>query len=73
MFRDDINPKIRGWVNHFQCGKSGRDLNFAKSSNEVKVRRFATRQTPKKRAGRKSYELLKNLNFYVQVMCGIGD
>ena len=53
MIREDINPKIRGWVNYFRCGNSGRDLNFVKSSIEVKVRRFATRQTPKKRGGRK--------------------
>ncbi|MCX6104324.1 MAG: reverse transcriptase domain-containing protein [Proteobacteria bacterium] len=53
MIRDDINPKIRGWVNHFRCGNSGRDLSFVKSSIEAKVRRFATRQTPKKRGGHK--------------------
>ena len=52
MIREDINPKIRGWVNYFRHGNSGMDLSFVRSSIEVKVRRFATRQTPKKRGGR---------------------
>lgn len=53
MIREDLNPKIRGWVNYFRCGNSGKDLKFVKSAIEVKVRKFATRQQPKKRGGRR--------------------
>lgn len=46
-----LNPKIRGWVNYFRHGHSSKDLRFVKWQIECQVRRFATRQTPKKRGG----------------------
>lgn len=47
-----INPIIRGWVNYFRWGNAGRDLNFVEWQVELKVRRFASRQRPKRRGGR---------------------
>jgi RNA-directed DNA polymerase len=47
-----VNPRVRGWVNFFRWGNSGRDLSFVKWEVERKVRRFATRQRPKRKGGR---------------------
>lgn len=50
-----INPRIRGWVNYFNRGQSAKDLTFVSWRVESKIRRFATRQTPKKRTGGTSW------------------
>jgi RNA-directed DNA polymerase len=47
-----VNPTVRGWVNYFSWGNAGRDLSFVRWQVEVKVRRFASRQRPKRRGGR---------------------
>ncbi|MBC7531917.1 MAG: DNA polymerase [Oligoflexus sp.] len=46
-----INPRVRGWVNYFRWGNSGYDLNYVKWQMDMKIRRFASRQTPKSRGG----------------------
>jgi RNA-directed DNA polymerase len=43
-----VNPRVRGWVNHFRWGNSGWDLRFVGGQVEMKVRRFASRQRPKR-------------------------
>jgi RNA-directed DNA polymerase len=48
-----VNPKVRGWVNYFRWGNAARDLAFVKWQVEQKVRRFASRQRPKRRGGRR--------------------
>jgi RNA-directed DNA polymerase len=48
-----VNPRTRGWVNYFRWGNSGKDLRFVRWQVEVKVRRFASRQRPKRRGGRR--------------------
>jgi RNA-directed DNA polymerase len=47
-----VNPRVRGWVNYFRWGNSGRALRFVAWQVDMKVRRFATRQRPKRRGGR---------------------
>jgi RNA-directed DNA polymerase len=47
-----VNPLVRGWVQYFRWGNPGRDLSFVKWQVEQKVRRFASRQRPKRRGGR---------------------
>lgn len=47
-----INPIVRGWVNYFRWGNAGRDLNLVAWQVDMKVRRFASRQRPKRRGGR---------------------
>jgi RNA-directed DNA polymerase len=47
-----VNPRVRGWVNYFRHGNSGVDLNFVRWQVEVKVRKCATRQRPKRKGGR---------------------
>jgi len=47
-----INPRVQGWVNYFRWGNAGRDLHFVAWQVERKVRRFASRQRPKRRGGR---------------------
>lgn len=44
-----INPRVRGWVNYFRWGNASIDLNFVKWQVDTKVRRFASRQRPKRR------------------------
>ncbi len=48
-----INPRVRGWVNFFRWGNSGADLNFMRWQIDLKIRRFASRQQPKRRGGRR--------------------
>ena len=48
-----VNPAVRGYVNYFRWGNAGRDLDFVKWQVEVKVRRFASRQRPKRKGGRR--------------------
>jgi RNA-directed DNA polymerase len=47
-----INPILRGWVNYFRWGNAGRDLSFVAWQVDMKIRRFASRQRPKRRGGR---------------------
>ena len=47
-----LNPLIRGWVNYFRWQNAGYDLNFVRWQVETKIRRFASRQRPKRRGGR---------------------
>lgn len=47
-----VNPRVRGWVNYFRWGNAGRDLSFVSWQVDMKVRRFASRQRPKRRGGR---------------------
>ena len=48
-----VNPMVRGWVNYFRWGNSGRDLSFVQWQVDKKVRYFASRQRPKRRGGRR--------------------
>ena len=50
--RKVVNPRVRGWVNYFCWGNSGSALNFVRWQVELKLRRFASRQRPKRRGGR---------------------
>ncbi|MBV9945329.1 MAG: hypothetical protein JOZ69_00595 [Myxococcales bacterium] len=52
VVRRIVNPRVRGWVNYFRWGNAGRDLSFVAWQVERKVRRFASRQRPKRRGGR---------------------
>ena len=52
VVRHVVNPTVRGWVNYFSWGNAGRDLQFMRWQVEMKVRRFASRQRPKRRGGR---------------------
>lgn len=47
-----VNPRVRGWVNYFRWGNAGRDLSYVGWQVDRKVRRFASRQRPKRRGGR---------------------
>jgi RNA-directed DNA polymerase len=52
VVRELVNPILRGWVNYFRWGNSGQDFGFVSWQVEAKVRRFASRQQPKRRGGR---------------------
>jgi len=52
VVRNVVNPKVRGWVNYFRWGNSGRDLGYVSWQIDRQVRRFASRQRPKRRGGR---------------------
>lgn len=52
LVKEVVNPRVRGWVNYFRWGNSGRDLSFVAWQVDMKVRRFASRQRPKRRGGR---------------------
>ena len=52
VVRRVVNPRVRGWVNYFHWGNASRDLSFVAWEVEKKVRRFASRQRPKRRGGR---------------------
>ena len=45
-----VNPRVRGWVNYFRWGNAIRDLQFV-LAGRPEVRRFASRQRPKRRGG----------------------
>jgi RNA-directed DNA polymerase len=53
VVRGVVNPRVRGWVNYFRWGNSSQDLQFVRWQVETKVRRFASRQRPKRRGGRR--------------------
>ena len=52
LVKEVVNPRVRGWVNYFRWGNAGRDLSYVSWQVDMKVRRFATRQRPKRRGGR---------------------
>lgn len=52
VVRTVVNPAVRGWVNYFRWGNSGKDLCFVSWKVDALVRRFASRQRPKRRGGR---------------------
>ena len=52
VVRRVVNPRVRGWVNYFRWGNASLDLAFVAWQVELKVRRFASRQRPKRRGGR---------------------
>ncbi len=52
VIRNVVNPRVRGWVNYFRWGNSGHDLSHVCWQVDRQVRRFASRQRPKRRGGR---------------------
>lgn len=52
VVKEEVNPRVRGWANYFRWGHASEDLGFVRWQVEVKVRRFASRQRPKRRGGR---------------------
>lgn len=52
LVREVVNPRVRGWVQYFRWGNAGRDLGYVAWQVDMKVRRFASRQRPKRRGGR---------------------
>ena len=51
VVREVVNPRVRGWVNYFRWGHSSQDLKFVRWQVDLQVRRFASRQRPKRRGG----------------------
>jgi RNA-directed DNA polymerase len=52
VVREVVNPMVRGFVNYFRWGNAGRAMTFVRWQVEMKIRRFASRQRPKRRGGR---------------------
>lgn len=52
LVKEVVNPRVRGWVQYFRWGNAGRDLGYVAWQVDMKVRRFASRQRPKRRGGR---------------------
>jgi RNA-directed DNA polymerase len=52
VIKEEINPRVRGWVNYFRWGNAARDLAFVSWQVDRKIRRFASRQRPKHGGGR---------------------
>jgi RNA-directed DNA polymerase len=52
VIREVVNPRVRGWVNYFRWGNSGAALSTMDWRVDALVRRFASRQRPKRRGGR---------------------
>ena len=48
-----VNPRVRGWWNYFGWGHSQRTLGQLLGEVERQVRRFASRQRPKRKGGRR--------------------
>ena len=53
VVQEVVNPRVRGWVSYFRWGNASRDLGFVRWEVDNKVRRFASRQRPKRRGGRR--------------------
>ena len=64
VVRDVINPRVRGWVQYFRWGNAARDLSFVRWQVDQKVRRFASRQRPKKRKGGRGWTTWSNREIY---------
>jgi RNA-directed DNA polymerase len=47
-----INPMVRGWVNYFRWENASYDLRFVAWRIEGMIRRFASRQQPKRKGGK---------------------
>lgn len=47
VIRELVNPRVRGWVQHYRWGNSSPDLSFVRWQVEKKIRKFASRQRPK--------------------------
>jgi RNA-directed DNA polymerase len=52
LVKEEINNRVGGWVRYFRWGNASVDLQFVRWQVEMKVRRFASRQRPKRRGGR---------------------
>lgn len=52
VVQSKLNPRLRGWVNYFRWGNSGKDLSYVRWQVDKKIRQFASRQRPKRRGGR---------------------
>ena len=59
-----VNPRVRGWVNYFRWGNSGWDLRFVKQQVDRKVRRFASRQRPKRKKGGRGWTTWSEQEIY---------
>lgn len=55
VVRNVVNPRVRGWVNYFRWGNASADLIFVRWQVARKVRRFASRQRPRRRKGGRSW------------------
>lgn len=66
VVRTGVNPRVRGWVNYFRWGNSGRDLSFVKWQVHQKVCRFASRQRPKRRKGKRGWTTWSDPEVYGQ-------
>lgn len=66
VVRKIINPRVRGWVNYFRWGNSGRDLSFVRWQVHGKVCRFASRQRPKNRKGHRGWTTWSDEEVYGQ-------
>lgn len=49
VVKEEVNPRVRGFVDYFRWGNSGRELSFVAWQVDQKVRRFASRQRPKRK------------------------
>jgi len=63
VVRTVVNPRVRGWVGYFRWGNAAKDLAFVKWQVERKVRRFASRQRPK-RKGRRGWTTWRTKEIY---------
>lgn len=66
VVKTGVNPKVRGWVNYFRWGNSGRDLSFVRWQVHQKVCRFASRQRPKRRKGHRGWTTWSDQEVYGQ-------
>ncbi len=64
VVKEAVNPRVRGWVNYFRWGNSARDLSFVKWQVDRKIRRFASRQRPKKRKGGRGWTTWRSEEIY---------
>jgi RNA-directed DNA polymerase len=53
VVKEILNPRLRGWVEYFKWGNSGKELQHVRWQIDMKIRKFASRQRPKRRGGRR--------------------